>query len=92
MRRLNGPLNEEDLRQFLAEREVGNVVRFYRSLRAPGGGEPKRLGSLRKESLDSYTVEAGVYNEGAADTEATVRILEDIAPSRFDYEGPETRL
>ncbi len=91
MHRLYGPLNEEDLRQFLAEREVGNVVRFYRSLRVPGG-EPGQLGSLRKEAPDAYAVKAGVYDEGAADTEATVRMLSDIAPSRFDYEGPETRL
>ncbi len=88
---MNRELSRDELRQFLTEREVGNVVRLYRNLRVPGGS-PGRLGWLRKEAPDSYAVRAGIHDDESADIDTAVEVLQEIAPYYLEYEGPESEL
>ena len=88
---LDRNLNEDEIRQFLAERKVRDVAHFYRTLTVPNG-ERKHLGWLQKEASDQYAVYGGSYEGGLVDTDATVELLQTLAPGRYVYEGSETEL
>lgn len=89
---LNKALDKDEIQQFLAERQIGEVAHLYRSLSAPGGGGPKHLGWIQKESEDHYAVYGGRYDGGSVDTAAAVEFINDLAPGGYVYEGRKTEL
>lgn len=91
MHELNRTLDKDEIQQFLTERQTGEAVHFYRTLRAPGG-KLDYLGWLKKEGSDQYAVYGGRYEGGSVDTAATVELLQTLAPGGYVYEGRKTEL